>query len=287
VEQSDKDKGFTLIELSIVLVIIGLIVGGVLVGRDLINAAAIRAQISQIEQFNTAANTFKIRYGYLPGDIPDNEAVGFGFDSDLSRNGDGIIDGRRALNTRYPQYQVSGETNLFWVDLGKSGLIGGNFIYNTNNNLNISGDSISQYLPHSKMGTDKYVYVWSGGSSVDSVTRINHDGKNYYALSAIPILRGYQAGGGYGGPLGKLNTIPVVDAYNIDQKTDDGLPNSGSVFAYYIVTSGGSTPFTTAATPASATTCYDNDNAAGATQKYSLNQNGGNGTNCALSFRFQ
>ena len=38
--------GFTLIELSIVLVIIGLLVGGVLVGQDLIRAAGVRAQIS-------------------------------------------------------------------------------------------------------------------------------------------------------------------------------------------------------------------------------------------------
>jgi prepilin-type N-terminal cleavage/methylation domain-containing protein len=45
--------GFTLIELSIVLVIIGLIVGGVLVGQDLVKAAGVRATISQIEKFNT------------------------------------------------------------------------------------------------------------------------------------------------------------------------------------------------------------------------------------------
>jgi prepilin-type N-terminal cleavage/methylation domain-containing protein len=41
-----RRNGFTLIELSIVLVIVGLIVGGVLVGQDLIRSAAVRAQIS-------------------------------------------------------------------------------------------------------------------------------------------------------------------------------------------------------------------------------------------------
>ncbi len=71
-------SAFTLIELAIVLVIIGLIVGGVLVGQNLINAAAIRAQITQIEKYNTAANTFRGKYGYLPGDIPDPYTTQFG-----------------------------------------------------------------------------------------------------------------------------------------------------------------------------------------------------------------
>ena len=49
-------QGFTLIELSIVLVVIGLVVGGVLVGQDLIRAAGVRATISQtvIEDSNPA-----------------------------------------------------------------------------------------------------------------------------------------------------------------------------------------------------------------------------------------
>ena len=64
-----KQKAFTLIELSIVLVIIGLIVGGVLVGQDLIKAAEIRAQVSQLEKFNTAVNTFHVKYNDIPGDI--------------------------------------------------------------------------------------------------------------------------------------------------------------------------------------------------------------------------
>jgi prepilin-type N-terminal cleavage/methylation domain-containing protein len=68
---------FTLIEMSIVLVIIGLIVGGVLAGQSLINAAAVRATISQIEKYQT--NTFRGKYGYLPGDIKDPDASNFGF----------------------------------------------------------------------------------------------------------------------------------------------------------------------------------------------------------------
>src|ERR1700753_1576823 len=93
-------QGFTLIELSIVLVIIGLIVGGILVGQDLIKAAEVRAQISQIEKFNTAVNTFRGKFGALPGDLPPAVANQYGFVVGAScvggwgqRDGNGLIDG--------------------------------------------------------------------------------------------------------------------------------------------------------------------------------------------------
>src|SRR5207237_349846 len=109
--------------------------------------------------------------------------------------------------------------------------------------------------------------------------------------------------------------LSVQQAYNIDKKVDDGLPQSGNVTTLYINTSvpysgvigwaAGSGNFgadagapnhgaTTAATVGSATTCYDNSSAssgtpgvAGAVQHYSLEINGGGNQNCALSFKFQ
>jgi prepilin-type N-terminal cleavage/methylation domain-containing protein len=63
------EEGFTLVELSIVLVIIGLIIGGVLVGQDMIKAAEIRSTVSQIQSYDTAANTFRDKYEYVPGDV--------------------------------------------------------------------------------------------------------------------------------------------------------------------------------------------------------------------------
>lgn len=72
-------KGFTLVELSIVLVIIGLLVGGIMIGKSLIGSSEIRAQISQIETFKTAANSFKLKYGALPGDISPVQTAQLGF----------------------------------------------------------------------------------------------------------------------------------------------------------------------------------------------------------------
>jgi hypothetical protein len=60
--------------MTIVLVIIGLIVGGVLVGQNPIASATMRAHVTQIEKFNHGANAFFEKYGYLPGDIPAGPA---------------------------------------------------------------------------------------------------------------------------------------------------------------------------------------------------------------------
>jgi prepilin-type N-terminal cleavage/methylation domain-containing protein len=71
--------GFTLMELAIVLIIIGLLVGGVLVGKDLIRAAELRELHAETDKFNTAVFTFRNKYNCLPGDCA-NATDFFGLD---------------------------------------------------------------------------------------------------------------------------------------------------------------------------------------------------------------
>lgn len=114
--------GFTLIELSIVLVIIGLISGGILLGSDLIRTAEIYRQIKQIEELQTATNTFRVKYNCLPGDCAN--AVNFGFGTVDSDNGDGNqivytdIAGDRLANQ---------EAVNFWYHLSAAQLIAETF----------------------------------------------------------------------------------------------------------------------------------------------------------------
>jgi hypothetical protein len=87
----------------------------------------------------------------------------------------------------------------------------------------------------------------------------------------------------------------VQQAYNIDKKVDDGMPQSGSVLALYLNNTNGSiwagtasttgAPYTTATAPSS-TSCFDNGSGSGP-QNYSIGFSGGNNINCALSFKFQ
>ncbi len=63
-----KNKGFTLVELSIVLVIIGLVVGGILVGQDMIQSGKNRKALSKVQEYRTATNLYLERHRSLPGD---------------------------------------------------------------------------------------------------------------------------------------------------------------------------------------------------------------------------
>jgi prepilin-type N-terminal cleavage/methylation domain-containing protein len=68
---ANQTCGFTLIELSIVLVIIGLIVGGILTGRDLIGSATNKSVVTDVQKYVSAVNTFRTKYNELPGDMVD------------------------------------------------------------------------------------------------------------------------------------------------------------------------------------------------------------------------
>ena len=64
-----KRHGFTLIEISIILTIIGLVISGMFVGKTLMETAAIRTQIKQLEKLSLAHNAFKLKYRAVAGDI--------------------------------------------------------------------------------------------------------------------------------------------------------------------------------------------------------------------------
>ena len=67
----NKYNGFTLIELSIVIVIIGLIVAGVVGGQTLVKQAKLRSIITDVQKTQTIINTFFLEYGAMPGDMPN------------------------------------------------------------------------------------------------------------------------------------------------------------------------------------------------------------------------
>lgn len=281
--------GFTLIEISIVLVIIGLIVGGVLVGNDLIQASKVRATLSQIDKFNQAVNTFYGKFGYLPGDINAASAAKFGLAprGNYAGQGDGnaILQGNSDNSSvgNWGWTQGSGETVMFWSDLSYANgmqlnLIDGNFsIASSSTVQSYTSTSISRVLPSAKLGSGNYFYVYSIASNVFVGTPVN-----YYSISAVTAINDNN---GCGKCINSNLGLNVLQAYEIDNKIDDGKPTSGTVSAWYLDSgrfSGGAMGYATNSTSADASTCFDTTSG-----NYSITQNSGMGLNCALSFKVQ
>jgi prepilin-type N-terminal cleavage/methylation domain-containing protein len=121
-----NDKGFTLVEIAIVLVIVGLLIGGVLKGREMITNAKIKRIERDHAGIIAAMQAYRDRYLILPGD--DNRASArFGLytdgvndpaAADIDGDASGIVDGawEAAANT---------ETGNFWKHLRAANLIPG------------------------------------------------------------------------------------------------------------------------------------------------------------------
>ncbi len=110
--------GFTLVEIAIVLVIIGLLLGGILKGQEMITQAKIKNVINDFNGLSAAVNSYRDRYRMLPGD--DNGAVArWSLAAGNDGNGDGVIGGK------YNSTTAGDETRLFWVHLRQAGFVPG------------------------------------------------------------------------------------------------------------------------------------------------------------------
>lgn len=205
-------KGFTLIELSIVLVIIGLIVGGVLVGQDLIKAAEIRATVGQYEKTNASINTFRTKYNGLPGDLNNTTATAFGlFDTGMNGN-NGLGDGDSLIEGNGADLSIDGESLVFWRHLSDAQLVEGNFGSQLASAGAVAADTNSSttagYIPAGKIGRGNYFFANS------------FQGLNYYLLMGT-------TGVTTAGVATYSAALTPIETFNIDTKIDDGSPNTG------------------------------------------------------------
>jgi prepilin-type N-terminal cleavage/methylation domain-containing protein len=109
-----KESGFTLIELAIVLVIIGLLLGGVLKGQELINSAKVKNMANDFKNIQIQIYSYQDKFRALPG---DDKAATVNVAATADGNGNGVIEG--AWNA------TSGEAFNFWQHIRKAGLATG------------------------------------------------------------------------------------------------------------------------------------------------------------------
>ncbi|MCK4945560.1 MAG: prepilin-type N-terminal cleavage/methylation domain-containing protein [Alphaproteobacteria bacterium] len=129
-----RQKGFTLVELAIVLTIIGLLIGGILKGQQLMQNARVTATIAQIQAIESATTTFRDTYNAVPGDIfaPNTRLAGFQNTTIMPSLGDGIVGpnnwtmlATQGTSPANPAVVQTDETTLFWGELSAAGLLSG------------------------------------------------------------------------------------------------------------------------------------------------------------------
>ncbi len=116
-----KQSGFTLVEIAIVLVIIGLLLGGVLKGQELINSAKVKNMINDFRSTSTFVFAYQDRFRALPGDDVRANANHGGTAATTPA---GTL-GNARINGAWNSLTATDETYLFWQHVRLAGLATG------------------------------------------------------------------------------------------------------------------------------------------------------------------
>lgn len=219
---------FSLVELSIVLVILGLLTGGILAGQSLIRAAEVRTVSTEQARYMTAINTFRDKYFALPGDFSQatkfwTAAGGNGSDpacrtaaltsttGTCDGNGSGGLDNA-----------VIWETATIWTHLARAGLIEGQYIYFASTSPTLGTNIPASKLPNAGWSACNTSFGGYTGGNVDLLV-LGSPGHSS-TTCAVGLSPGLKA----------------EEAWGIDTKLDDGRATYGRVTATnsYDVTSG-------------------------------------------------
>lgn len=206
-------NGFSLVELSIVLVILGLLTGGILAGQSLIRAAELRSVGTDLTRYSTGVYAFRDRYFALPGDITNAASIWSG-----TANGDG--------NGTIDQYS---EGFRFWQHLALAGLIEGSYTGTAVTNNAVLGGNI----PRSRLGNAGY-QIWNEVLSANGWT-----GSGAGNTSNAFRTGNWALAGGTGGDPSRI-TSPALgcdESWNLDTKLDDGKPGLGTWLLHYSISS--------------------------------------------------
>ena len=291
-----KCTGFTLIELSIVIVIIGLVVGGIVVGRELIKGAEIRAMLSQKDRYMLAVNIFKQKYNAIPGNMLPTQAAQFSFFAFTGINaGKTYFGSGNGLIAGWPEVSCFFECGAFWAQLSDAELIeptGATLFDDTSSGCTgvptgelCWNQAQAQYMPKSKYG------------------------KGYFGVSGIAYSRHFWRNGNLdqtknmfylGKPAAGTSifepNMSAAEAYSIDLKMDDGNPNTGkflvSVYRlnnspnFFSVLGLSVATYWSATTSAGANICtFGGANAYDTTAQYNSDPaNGGDNSTCIPAF---
>ncbi len=214
--------GFTLVELSIVIVIIALLTAGVMSGKNIVKLSKLQNVIKEIKEIETATHSFKDKFKYYPGDFPSATTY-WPSASPAAVNGNG--------NWQVPLFST--EDLQFWVQLNLASLLPGKY---TGAASAATWHKAGENCPKSTFPNGGY----DAGYHISGVYGTNGNFMEFGAL--------------VGSPNGLYNSsiLTSADAHSIDTKMDDGLASNGNLYTIRGANSTGSGCVTAASTAASA-----------------------------------
>jgi len=206
----NNKKGFTLIELSIVLLILFLITGGIILGSKLIDNAKLYSLNKKFEYYKTAKVNFQLQFNYLPGDF--NKAKVYWGDSAVNGNGNNLFHGHQN-----PREWATNELFAFWQHLSLSGTIDESYSgvsHNSQPYYMLPGTNIPKFSKLGEKAGISFSYVSEFSPWVAST------GAHYFAIG-----REVQ------NDTARDSVLTIKQALKFDQKFDDGAPDSGNVIS--------------------------------------------------------
>lgn len=210
-------RGFSLVELSIVMVIIGLIIGGIVAGQSMIRASEVTGVTTEVAQFTSAVQNFKTKFSALPGDMRNATSYWGTATTCPGTQASPKID-KRTCNGDGDGDVGSTERHLFWHHLSAADLIAGKFTGVQSASGSIFFIKAGVNIPESKLTAGSYgMYTTSNSLSV-----------NYYnedrSRHALQLATHNNSGIGSATPV-----LTPKESRSIDNKMDDGLPAYGKV----------------------------------------------------------
>ncbi len=232
-------KGFSLIELAVSIVVIGLLVGGIAGGSKLLGQAEIRAMIAQMDQYKADYNNFKLEYNAVPGDMSDASvffsgcATGGTGNNNCNGNGDGYITFNMA---NFSDGDLNGdELCKFFRHLYMSGINTSGGTTPTPSNYDafgLTGAVSLGYFPKGKMtGSTVVVSSVDAGNTAASASAagtIARQQTSFTALVSNFPLNSTVVFTMKGDSMSVHNgAMPALTAHQMDRKVDDGDTISG------------------------------------------------------------
>jgi len=251
-------RGFTLVELAIVLVIVGTLTGGIMIGQSLVRSAGVRGALAEAQLYGNAVIAFQEKYNALPGDMPDAtdywgvlhatpatcRTTVSSTSATCNGNGDGSIADQTGSN----------EPFRAWQHLSNAGLIEG--VYEgTTGSVGAVDYDLGRNAPASKLSPAGF-----------GLSDFNNSGGTVASWPGMKLGNALWLGTEEDNSYLDGVALTPSEASMMDTKIDDGMPRLGAVLGGYN------------------STCTDTSTATTTTAQYKTDSNA---KACFMLFGFQ